>query len=185
MLAIPLLIAAAVVTAATPVGAAETTPAAAPLAIPINLRCTTCDDFIRCTGPGAPRAPAAVREPAIVYRLKEKTFWAQVATIGDYLVQLFRVKTTDQRPLAIYRDDGAARRIDTGTVAVGLRAAIDAAAAIIDAGAERIDQRNGQWLDARGVSLGRCVAMQRRDGYNLVRAFLGKPPLVTPPASRP
>ena len=185
MLATALLIVAAVVTTAPPVGAAETPPAAAPLAIPINLRCTTCDDFIRCTGPGAPRATAAVREPAIVYRLKEKTFWAQVATIGDYLLQLFRDKTSDQRPLAIYGDDGAARRIDAGTEAVRLSATIDAAAAIIDAGAARIDQRNGQWLDARGMSLGRCVAMQRREGYNLVRAFLGKAPLVTAPAARP
>ncbi len=82
-------------------------------AIKVNLLCTTCDDFLDCRRePGAiaeSTAPGA-RPPLLIYRLKEKSFWAQIATIGDYLFQLFRQKTSDERPLAIYRDDGANRR---------------------------------------------------------------------------
>lgn len=142
------------------------------LLIPINLMCTTCDDFIRCTRTGAvPPGPGA-RVPAVVYRLKEKTFWAQVATIGDYLVQLFRPKTTDERPFAIYRDDGRAYRIEQGGDA---RATIDSQAALIGFPDARIDQRNGAWTDLRGQAVGSCAPIRRRDGYALVREILGKP----------
>ena len=57
----------------------------------------------------APATPGA-RQPLLVYRLKEKSFWQQIATIGDYLFQAFRQKRTDERPLAIYRDDGERRK---------------------------------------------------------------------------
>ena len=40
----------------------------------------------------------------------------------------------------------------------------------------RIDMRNGDWLDLQGARIGRCDAMVRRDGYALIREFLGKPP---------
>jgi hypothetical protein len=135
------------------------------LAIPINLRCTTCDDFVRCT-------PAAAGADVVVYRLKEKTFWAQVATIGDYLVQLFRAKTTDERPLARYVGVPGRGRIETSA---SWRAQIDASAGLITLPDSRIDQRNGAWADLKGERLGQCVALKRRDGYALVREFLGRP----------
>lgn len=142
------------------------------LAIPINLLCTTCDDFIRCTRDGAaPPAPGA-RVPETVYRLREKTFWAQIATIGDYLMQLFRAKTTDERPFSVYHDDGTTRRVEDGGDA---RATIDAAAALISLPGAAIDQRSGTWTDARGVPIGRCVAIKRREGYAMVREMLGRP----------
>jgi hypothetical protein len=148
--------------------------APAPLAIPINLRCTTCDDFIRCTATGAQAATATARTPSVVYRLKEKTFWAQIATIGDYLTQHLSPKTSDERPMALYRDDGAARSIEYQSE---WRARIDAAAAIIVVLDRSIDQRNGVWRNAQGERLGICVAMPRRAGYALVREFLGRPAL--------
>jgi hypothetical protein len=140
--------------------------AAPKLAIPINLRCTTCDDFIRCT----PSPPSG--EPRVVYRLKEKTFWAQVATIGDYLIQWIRPKTSDERPLARYVGEPAGRRIETDA---RWRARIDSEAALIELPDSRIDQRNGTWTDLQGAVRGQCVALERRDGYALVREFLGRP----------
>jgi hypothetical protein len=140
-------------------------------AIRLNLLCTTCDDFLRCRRePDAAVAPPGGREPRLVYRLKEKGFWAQIATIGDYLFQLFRQKTTDQRPVAIYRDDGVMRRVEP----LPAPALIDAAAGILSLPDSRIDLRSGDWLDERGERIGRCEAMVRRDGYAMVREFLGR-----------
>lgn len=151
-------------------------------AIKVNLLCTTCDDFLDCRRePGAiaeSTAPGA-RPPLLIYRLKEKSFWAQIATIGDYLFQLFWQKTRDTRPLAIYRDDGANRSIEQ----VPSRALIDAAAGTITLPDSTLDMRSGDWLDPRGQKIGRCEAMVRRDGYALMRQFLGRPAADALPAS--
>lgn len=144
------------------------------LAIPINLRCTTCDDFIACREPTALPDPQTGRTPTTVYRLKEKTFWAQIATIGDYLTQLWRDKTTDERPLTVYRDMGTERAIDE---VVSWRVTIDATQRTIRVPDGSISQTNGVWHALDGSVRGQCEAMQRRAGYSLVREFLGKPPL--------
>lgn len=146
-------------------GAPAPVPAAEPLAIPINLLCTTCNDFLRCE----PDASAGSTEP-IVYRIEEKSFWGQIATIGDYLLQLFRPKTSDERGASIYRVTGTERRIERG-----LTVRIDAVAHRIEFPGARIDQRNGDWYDAAGAKLGHCTAMARRDGFAMVREFLGRP----------
>jgi hypothetical protein len=149
-------------------------------AIRLNLLCTTCDDFLRCRRePEAAVAPPGGREPRLVYRLKEKGFWAQIATIGDYLFQLFRQKTTDQRPVAIYRDDGVTRRVEL----LPDLAFIDAAAGMLSLPDSRIDLRSGDWLDERGTRIGRCEAMVRREGYAMVREFLGRAPATSGPGA--
>jgi hypothetical protein len=158
-LTLTLILAAATTTTA---GAA---PAAGALAIPINLLCTTCNDFQRCE----PAAGAAAAQP-VVYRIEEKSFWAQVATIGDYLVQLFRPKTRDERDASVYRSAGSQRRIERG-----LRVRIDSVAQRITYPDASIDQRNGDWLGADGTRLGHCTALTRREGFALVREFLGRP----------
>jgi hypothetical protein len=143
-------------------------------AIKLNLLCTTCDDFLDCTRDSAPPPPAepGARAPRLIYRLKEKSFWQQVATIGDYLFQVFRQKRSDERPLAIYRDDGIRRTIEQ----VPKRVFIDAAAGTITLPDGVIDMRSGAWLDSRGERLGACQALVRRDGYALVREYLGRAP---------
>jgi hypothetical protein len=144
------------------------------LAIPINLRCTTCDDFVRCTREDAPTNSPTGRPDNTVYRLKEKTFWAQIATIADYLLQLVRDKTTDERPLAIYRETGKARTIEHDRA---WRARIDMTGARITLPDHAIDQRTGAWYDSAGQIIGQCQPLPRRDGFALVREFLGKPAL--------
>jgi hypothetical protein len=142
-------------------------------AIKLNLLCTTCDDFLLCRRePDDAVAPPGGREPRLVYRLKEKSFWAQIATIGDYLFQAFRQKRTDERPVALYRDDGITRTVEP----LPTRAFIDAAAGTVALPDSRIDLRNGDWLNERGERIGRCEAMVRRDGYRMVREFLGRAP---------
>ena len=150
------------------------TPPNEGFAIKVNLLCTTCDDFLDCRRDGAPATPPApgARTPLLLYRLKEKSFWAQVATIGDYLFQVFRQKKDDLRPLAIYRDDGFKRSVEQ----VPTRAFVDGVAGTITLPDGVIDMRSGEWLDARGARLGACTAMKRRDGYALMREFLGRAP---------
>ena len=167
----------ALLAAAILAGCGRSAPPPSTLLIPINLKCTTCDDFIRCRRQDAAPNPETGRTPEIVYRLKEKSFWAQIATIGDYLVQIFRTKTSDQRPLAIYRDDGVTRHIETDP---HWFAHIDAVAADVSVLDARIDARTGAWHTQRGVLLGSCHVMKRREGYALVREFLGRPALPTP-----
>lgn len=144
------------------------------LAIPINLKCTTCDDFIRCAASTAQADPATGRVPVVVYRLREKTFWAQIATIGDYLTQFLREKTADERPYSVYTDTGTARNME---YAPDARARIDTVATTIRLRQESIDQRSGVWRGQGDVLLGQCVAMPRKQGYALVREYLGKPAL--------
>ena len=143
----------------------EALPAEA-LQIRINLLCTTCDDFLRCE-----RSAAADRsEVYLIYRLREKSFWAQIATIWDYLVQWLRRKTRDQRPLTVYLNDGDTRRI----LEPAGRAKVDAVAGLITLPDSSIDMRNGDWRDQRGELQGRCSTMPRRAGYAWVRGLLGR-----------
>ena len=150
------------------------TPPNEGFAIKVNLLCTPCDDFLDCRRDGAPATPPApgARQPLLIYRLKEKGFWAQIATIGDYLFQLFRQKKDDLRPLAIYRDDGFKRSVEQ----VPTRAFVDGLAGTITLPDSVIDMRSGDWLDAKGARLGACTALKRRDGYALMREFLGRAP---------
>ena len=151
------------------------------LQIRINLLCTTCDDFLRCersgdaTGmpAGMPidmQDPADPAESYRIYRMREKSFWAQIATIWDYLVQWVHRKTSDTRPLTVYLDEGGQRRsIDEQGMA-----RVDVAAGLISLPDSSIDMRDGTWRDLRGELQGRCATLPRREGYAWVRAMLGR-----------
>jgi len=140
------------------------------LRIRINILCSTCDDFIACRTTAA-SAPPAATTPTVIYRLREKGFWAQVATIGDYLVQLFRRKVRDERPLTVYVEDRGQRRV-TGD---GLRAAADLSIGVLAVPDGSIDLRDGAWRTPTGALRGACGTMPRREGYAFVRALLGRP----------
>jgi len=143
------------------------------LHIRINLLCTTCDDFLRCT-----RTADAGSERYLLYRLREKSFWAQIATIWDYLVQWLRRKTSDERPMTVYLNDGDVRSV----LDIAGTARVDAAVGLISLPDSSIDMRNGDWRDLRGELQGRCKTMPRREGYAWVRSLLGRelPTTATP-----
>lgn len=136
------------------------------LKIRINLLCTTCDDFLRCERVDTDAEAEAYR----IYRLREKSVWAQIATIWDYLVQWIRKKTNDVRPLTIYDNLGEVRQI----VSEDERAQIDMAAGLLSLPDSSIDLRNGEWRGTDGALQGRCRTMPRREGYAWVRALLGR-----------
>jgi len=135
------------------------------LTIKINLLCTTCDDFLRCT-----TTESTAEDPAVLYRLREKSFWAQIATIWDYLIQWAQRKTSDSRPLTVYHDEPGSSRI----LLDNARARVDSVSGLITLPAATIDMRSGAWLRA-GEQVGSCVALPRRAGYAWLREFLQKP----------
>ena len=136
------------------------------LQIRINLLCSTCDDFLRCDALGVTPDTESYR----LYRLREKSFWAQIAPIWDYLIQLVRRKTTDVRPLSVYENQGELRRVSD---VVG-KARIDAAAGLLQLPDSTIDMRNGEWRTSTGELQGQCRTLPRREGYAWVRAMLGR-----------
>lgn len=147
-------------------GRAPAPPPPESLHIRINLLCTTCDDFLRCE-----RTVDAGRDQVYrLYRLREKSFWAQVATIWDYLVQWVHRNTVDTRPLTIYENEGVDRRLVT---AEG-RARIDGVIGLITLPDSSIEMRTGDWRDSTGELQGRCHALKRREGYAWVRSLLGR-----------
>lgn len=142
------------------------------LQIRINLLCTTCDDFLRCSA-----SPES--EEFVLYRLREKSFWAQIATIWDYLIQSVRPKTADSRPLTIYAQstlDGSTTRrvlLDESRTRADM-AKVDMVTGLITLPDSLIDMRNGEWRDPQGEILGSCSTMSRREGYAWIRALLGR-----------
>ena len=134
------------------------------LRIRINLLCTTCDDFLQC------RASSST-DSFTLYRLREKSFWAQIATIWDYLIQLLRRKTSDQRPLTVYAEQNGLRVVRS-TEGV---ARVDLVSGLISLPDSLIDLRDGSWRSLQGGVLGGCVSMPRREGYAWVRELLGRP----------
>jgi len=139
--------------------------AAPELVITISPQCTTCDDFIRC----APDAAATGAEATVtVYHLAPKSATAQLATIFDYLTQLFRQRTSDRRPLNVYRPGTNAR----GEVTTGGEAVLDLVAYRIEVPGAWIDQRTGQWHALGDATPGRCAILPRAEGMAL-RASLG------------
>ena len=137
---------------------------AAELGIRINLLCTTCDDFLQC------RASSAT-DSFTLYRLGEKSFWGQIATIWDYLIQSVRRKTSDRRRLTVYLEQAGQRRMLS---AEGI-ARVDMVSGLISVPDSLIDMRDGSWRSPQGELLGRCVTLPRRQGYAWVREFLGRP----------
>lgn len=142
------------------------------LQIRINLLCTTCDDFLRCQ-------TTADSDDFVLYRLREKSFWAQIATIWDYLIQSVRPKTADSRPLTIYAQStlggSTTRRVLLdGSRARADMAKVDMVTGLITLPDSLVDMRNGDWRNPQGAILGSCSTMPRREGYAWIRALLGR-----------
>jgi hypothetical protein len=102
------------------------------LRIRINLLCTTCDDFLQC------RASDST-DSFTLYRLREKSFWAQIATIWDYLIQSVHPKTSDRRPLTVYVEQNSQRRVLTAEAT----ARVDMVSGLITLPESLIDMRDG------------------------------------------
>jgi len=157
----------AILSALCVAGCARQSPSipAEQLQIKINLLCTTCDDFLQCRKSGE-----SIESDFTLYRLREKSFFAQIATIWDYLVQWVHRKTDDRRPLTVYVEQRGVSRV----LVSDATARVDLVTGLLTLPDSTIDMRDGRWF-IDGVSAGQCHAMVRRDGYRWVRSLLNKP----------
>jgi hypothetical protein len=123
------------------------------LAISIDRRCTTCDDFVVCTATagGAPT----------LYHLEPKSFLAQAETIIDYLLQAVWQRRADERVVRIHDGSGV---VTSSVAAIDLR---DSRIRILD---RTIDQLNGNWLGPDGSVIGACELLPLAEGRKRVAA---------------
>ncbi len=126
------------------------------LAIAIDRRCTTCDDFVAC------KAAVGGAEAQTVYHLQPRSFMAQVETIIDYLLQAVWQRRELEREVRVFSGAPAG---PTTTVA-----AVDLAAHRLRIADRVIDQTSGDWLDSSGVRLGTCRLLPLAEGRSLVAA---------------
>lgn len=152
------------------------TPPTGDLAISLNPRCTTCDDFVRCE---PDQSNAAVYDPSFeLYHLKPKGTFAQIMTIFDYLADSFRERREDRRPMAVYvQRRGTAQAFDR-QLSPNEIARIDLTASRLIVPGGWVDQTNGAWYAEDGTRRGQCRALTRQEGRELAALF--GPPAATP-----
>jgi hypothetical protein len=139
------------------------------LLIPVNAKCTTCEDFIRCDGGSA---NAAVYDPTFdLYRLEPKSILAQVATIWDFLIQLVYTRTEDFRPLSIYAQRPGDSEAFNRTITRDAEARTDLVTHRIHLPSGWIDQVNGDWHGADDGIRGSCRVLAPAEGRELLKLF--------------
>jgi len=139
------------------------------LLIPVNAKCTTCEDFIRCDGGSA---NAAVYDPTFdLYRLERKGILAQLATVWEFLIQLFHTRTEDLRPLSIYAQRPGIDDAFSRTVTRGGEARTDLVIHRIHLPSGWINQSTGEWHGPDGAIRGSCRLLKPAEGRELLGLF--------------
>lgn len=131
----------------------------APLVIDIEELCTQCVEVLRCDGDEI---------NTTIYVLHKKSFWAQIATIWDYLIQAVSTKTEDFRDVTKY-----VYATDSTSIASSSqgRARLDVWLRRIELPDSVVDETNASWTDATGKTLGACVHLPRVEGITFARTL--------------
>lgn len=139
------------------------------LLIPVNAKCTTCEDFIRCdAGSNNP----AVYDPSFdIYRLEPKSTLAQLATVWEFLIQLFYTRTEDHRPLSVYSQRQGADGQVTRSVTPGAQARTDLLLNRIAVPQGWIDQVTGERRGEDDQLLGTCRLLKPAEGRDILKLF--------------
>ena len=139
------------------------------LLIPVNAKCTTCEDYIRCDGGST---NAALYDPVFdLYRLEPKSILAQLATVWEFLIQLFHTHTEDFRPMSIYAQrPGVSGALDR-TITRNAEARTDLLAHRIHLPAGWIDQVTGDWHGTDDSIRGSCRLLKPAEGRELLELF--------------
>jgi hypothetical protein len=155
-------------------GGCSPSPPQPDLLIPVNAKCTTCEDFIRCD---AGLVNPAVYDPAFdMYRLEPKSTLAQLATVWEFLIQLFYTRTEDFRPLSIYSQRPGTAAPFERTITVDAEARTDLVRHRIYLPQGWIDQASGERYGADDQPRGTCRLLKPAEGRELLKLF-------TPPVS--
>lgn len=134
------------------------------LLIPVNVRCSTCSDHIRCENEAG--NPAVGDQAFMLYVLEAKGPGNdEITSITAYFLQFVEPKTRFTRPLSVHvQTIGASGQAERRT-SMELTASIDRTTHRIELPDAWIDQQNGQWHDKADDSLrGTCRLLDRQDG---------------------
>lgn len=143
------------------------------LLIPVNAKCTTCEDFIRCDGGSA---NAAVYDPTFdLYRLEPKSMLAQLATVWEFLIQLFHTRTEDVRPLTVYAQRPGESDAFNRTITKNAEARTDLVANRIHLPSGWIDQLTGEWHGTDDNLRGTCRMLKPAEGREVLKLFADIP----------
>jgi len=150
-------------------GGCGSPPQQVDLLIPVNAKCTTCDDFIRCD---AGNANPAVYDPVFdIYRLEPKSTLAQLATVWEFLIQLFYTRTEDFRPLSIYAQRPGTAAPFERTITSDAEARTDLVTHRIFVPQGWIDQVTGSRYDADDRPQGVCRLLKPAEGREILKLF--------------
>jgi hypothetical protein len=141
------------------------------LLIPVNIRCSTCTEHIRCAD--AAIDPASGDQTFRLYTLEAKGPGNdEIMSITEYFLQFADPKTRFTRPLSVHvQTVGAAGRPERRT-SLELSAIIDRNTHRIELPDAWIDQQTGAWHGKDGSLRGSCRLLGREEGRLTQGLFL-------------
>jgi hypothetical protein len=142
------------------------------LLIPVNVRCSTCTDHIRCENDAG--NPAVGEQAFSLYILEAKGPGNdEITSITEYFLQFAEPKTRFTRPLSVHVQTIGTSGQPERRTSMELTATMDRATHRIELPDAWIDQQNGQWHDKAGDSLrGTCRLLDRQEGGLTASFFL-------------
>ena len=141
------------------------------LLIPVNVRCSTCNDHIRCGD--AAGNPAVGDAAFVLYVLEAKGPGNdEITSITEYFLQFVEPKTRFTRPLSVH-----VQTIDTSgnperRSSMALTATMDRATHRIGLPDAWVDQQNGAWHGRDDRLRGSCRILSREEGRLTEGLFL-------------
>jgi hypothetical protein len=141
------------------------------LLIPLNVRCSTCSDHIRCEN--AAGSSAAGDQAFTLYVLEAKGPGNdEITSITAYFLQFVEPRTRFTRPLSLHVQTIDASGQAERHTSMELTAAMDRANHRIELPDAWIDQQNGAWHGKDDSLRGICRLLSREEGKLTENLFL-------------
>lgn len=140
------------------------------LPIPVNVRCSTCTDHIRCENDAG--NPAVGDQAFMLYALEAKGPGNEITSITEYFLQFVEPKTRFTRPLSVHVQTISASGQPERRTSRELTATMDRTTHRIELPDAWIDQRNGTWHGKDDSLRGTCRLLNRQEGELAASLFL-------------
>ncbi|MBM4221399.1 MAG: hypothetical protein FJ170_05565 [Gammaproteobacteria bacterium] len=145
-------------------------PPATDLLIPVNVRCSTCTDYIRCEA--AAGNPAVGGQAFSLYALEARGPGNEITSITEYFLQFAEPKTRFGRPLSVHVQTTGATGQPERRSSMGLTVTIDQATHRLELPDAWIDQRTGEWHGRDDSLRGTCRILGREQGRQAAGLFV-------------
>ena len=133
------------------------------LLIPVNVRCSTCTDHIRCENDAG--NPAVGEQTFSLYILEAKGPGNnEITSITEYFLQFAEPKTRFTRPLSVHVQALGTSGQPERRTSMELTATMDRATHRIELPDAWIDQQNGAWHGKDDSLRGTCRLLNRQEG---------------------